>query len=222
MDTPPLTWTPGQRRLISRVASMKAFAYSSCSSSPVAIARMLGSMMMSLGSNPASVVSRRTARSAISILRSTVPAWPSLVEAHHDHGRAVVPDLAGLREEVLLALLQADRIDDALALDALQPGLEGLPARAVDHDRHAGDLGLGGDQVQEAGHRLLGIEEVGVHVDVEHVGAAAHLVERHVDGGLEVARFDQAPELRAAGDVLALADHHEPGVACGSGTARGR
>ena len=115
-----------------------------------------------------------------------------LVEAHHDHGRAVVTDLPGLGEEVLLALLQADRVDDALALDALQPGLEGVPAGAVDHDRHAGDLGLGGDQVEEPGHGLLGVEEVGVHVDVEHVGAAAHLVERHVDGGLEVTRFDQA------------------------------
>ena len=49
-DTPPDTRTSGCARLISRVASMNAFAYSACSSRPVAMARMFGSMMMSVGS----------------------------------------------------------------------------------------------------------------------------------------------------------------------------
>ena len=31
-----------------------------------------------------------------------------------------------------------------------RPGLDHAPLRAVDHDRHARDVGLGGDQVQEA------------------------------------------------------------------------
>ncbi len=50
LDTPPETFTPGQRRLISLVPSMNAFAKSLCSSMPVAIARMFGSKMMSDGS----------------------------------------------------------------------------------------------------------------------------------------------------------------------------
>ena len=57
-DTPPDMCTPGQRFLISRVASMKAFAYPACSSIPVAMARMFGSKMMFSGSKPAcSVIS---------------------------------------------------------------------------------------------------------------------------------------------------------------------
>ena len=59
---------------------------------------------------------------------------------------------AGLGEEVLLALLEGDRVDDALALQTLEPRLDHLPVGAVDHDRDAADLGLGGDQVQEAAH----------------------------------------------------------------------
>ncbi len=41
-----------------------------------------------------------------------------LVERHDHDGRAVAADQAGLLEERLLALLEADRVDDALALDA--------------------------------------------------------------------------------------------------------
>src|SRR5256885_5069033 len=53
------------------------------------------------------------------------------------------------------------------------------------------DLGLGRDQVQERGHRLHAVEQVGVHVHVEQVGAAAHLLQRDVDRLLEGAALDQ-------------------------------
>ena len=119
---------------------------------------------------------------------------------------------ARLAQELVLALLQRDRVDDPFALQAPQPGLEHGPLRAVDHDRQARDLGLGRDHVQERRHRLLALEQVGVHVHVEHVGAAAHLLERDVDRRREVARLDQAPEARGAGDVRALADQDEAGV----------
>ena len=49
------------------------------------------------------------------------------------------------------------------------------------------DLGLGRDHVQERAHRLLALEQVGVHVHVEQVRAAAHLLERDLDGRAEVA-----------------------------------
>ena len=42
-----------------------------------------------------------------------------LVEGHHHHRRAVAPDQARLMPEALLPFLQADRVDDALALQAL-------------------------------------------------------------------------------------------------------
>ena len=112
---------------------------------------------------------------------------PDLVEGHHDDAGAVALDPPRLLEELLLPLLEADRVDDPLALDALQPRLEHREAGAVDHDRDPRDLGLGREQVEERRHRLLPVEQVGVHVDVEDVGAAAHLLERHVDRALVVA-----------------------------------
>ncbi len=137
---------------------------------------------------------------------------PLLVEGHHHGARAVRHDPAGPVEELLLALLQADRVDHALALHAFQAGLEHRPLRAVDHDRDPGHLGLGRDQVQEGRHRLLGVQQVGVHVDVQQVRAAADLLQRHVDRGLVVVALDQPAELGRPGHVGPLTDHHEAGV----------
>ncbi len=50
-----------------------------------------------------------------------------LVEGHHHHRRAVAADGPGLVQEVGFALLQADRVDDALALHALEAGLDHRP-----------------------------------------------------------------------------------------------
>src|ERR1700694_1380348 len=134
------------------------------------------------------------------------------VEGHHDHPGAILADQPGLFEEGLLAFLEADRVAHAFALQALEGSLEDGTTRAVDHDRDARDLGLGGDEVEEAGHRGLGIEQVGVHVHVEHVRATAHLVQRHLHGAREVARLDQSAEPDRARDVGPLADDDEPGV----------
>ena len=134
------------------------------------------------------------------------------VERHHDHAGAVLLDAARLLQEILFAFLQADGIDDGLALHALQSGLEHRPLRAVDHDRQARDFRLGGDEVEEMRHRLLGVEQAFVHVDVDQVRAAAHLIERHVDGLAELAVLDQPLKFLRAGDVGALADHLEVAV----------
>ncbi len=55
---PPLVRAPGQRSLISGIASMNAFAYSLCSSIPVATARTFESKTMSSGGQPSRVSSR--------------------------------------------------------------------------------------------------------------------------------------------------------------------
>ena len=137
---------------------------------------------------------------------------PALVEGH-DHDRGAEPaNRPRLLEERLLALLQRDRVDDTLALQAAKAGLERGEARAVDHDRQPGSLGLGGEEIEEGRHRLLGVEQVGVHVHVEQIRPAAHLLERDVDRTLEVVRLDQPAKARRPGHVRPLAHDDEPGV----------
>ncbi len=79
----------------------------------------------------------------------------------------------------------------------------------IDHHRHARDVGLGGDQVEERHHRLLGIEQALVHVDVDDLRAVLDLVARDLERGAVVAIGDELAEARRAGDVGALADVHE-------------
>ena len=132
-----------------------------------------------------------------------------LVERHHHGGGPEAADLPRLREEVLLSLLEADGVDDALSLEALETGHDHLPARAVDHDRQTRHLGLGGHQVEERRHRLDAVEQVGVHVHVQEVRPASHLVDRHLQCATAVVGFHEAPERGGPGHVGALADDHE-------------
>ncbi len=74
-EIPPLVREPGQRSLIRGSASMNAFAYSSCSSIPVATGSTFESKIRSSGAHP-SATSRSYARPEIATLRSTVSAWP--------------------------------------------------------------------------------------------------------------------------------------------------
>src|SRR5690606_3068924 len=71
------------------------------------------------------------------------------------------------------------------------------------------DVGLDRDQVQEPGHGLLGIDQALVHVDVEDLGTAGHLLAGDLDRLVEAVVLDQLLEPGAAGDVGALADVDE-------------
>ncbi len=70
------------------------------------------------------------------------------VEGHHDDCRAVFQHRCGVLAELLFAFFQRDRVDDALALQALQTCLDDLPFRGVHHEGHLGDLGFAGQQLQ--------------------------------------------------------------------------
>ena len=131
------------------------------------------------------------------------------VERHDHDGGAVAAHGAGELDEFLLAFLERDGIHDGLALDAFEPGLDDVEFRRIHHDRNPGDVGLGGDEMQEIHHRLGGIDEALVHVDVDDLGAVGDLFARHVEAGGSVSRLDQLAETRRAGDIGAFADIDE-------------
>jgi hypothetical protein len=69
------------------------------------------------------------------------------VEGHDHHRGAVAHDVARLFLEILLALLERDRVHDALALEAFEAFLEDLPLRGIHHDGHLGDVRLALQQI---------------------------------------------------------------------------
>ena len=112
-------------------------------------------------------------------------------------------------EERLLALLQADRVHDGLPLQALQPRLDHVPLRAVEHDGQLRDVRLGREEVQETRHRGDAVQHPLVHVHVEEVRAPVDLLARHGERALVVAREDELRELRRPRDVRPLAHERE-------------
>ncbi len=135
-----------------------------------------------------------------------------LIEGHHHRGGAIAADQRGVVAELFLALLERDRVDHWLALHALQAGLDHFPLRRVDHDRHARNVRLGGDQVQEANHGGLRVQHGLVHVDVDDLRAILDLLAGHRQRLVELAVQDHAREGLGAGHVGALADVDEQRV----------
>ena len=124
-----------------------------------------------------------------------------LVERHHDHGGPVATHQRGLPDEGVLSLLEADRVDHAFPLHALESRLDDRPLGRVDDHGHPADVGLRGDELEEGRHRLLGVEHPLVHVDVQHLGAALDLLPGDLQPRVVVARQDQLGELPRAGHV---------------------
>ena len=109
-----------------------------------------------------------------------------LIKRHHDHRRAIATQHFGLLDKGLFTLFQADGVHDALALKTFQPGLNDIPFRTVDHNRHTGDVWLCGKQIDEFDHRRFGIKHGIVHVDIDDLRAVFDLLTRHFKGGVIV------------------------------------
>ena len=111
--------------------------------------------------------------------------------------------------ERVFAFLHRDRVDDRLALHAFQAGFDHLPFRRVDHDRHARDIGLGRDQVQEADHGRFRIEHRLVHVDVDDLRAVFDLLACDGERFVELVVEDHARERLRSRHVGPFADVDE-------------
>ena len=101
------------------------------------------------------------------------------VKRHHDHGRAVATNQLRPLQKLGFAFLQADAVDDALAVNALQTGFEDLPVRAVDHDGHTNIVVV--QQPQEFLHAARPVEQSFVHVDVDDLRTAFDLIASNAD-----------------------------------------
>jgi hypothetical protein len=143
------------------------------------------------------------------------------VEGHHHHGRAVFQHGGGVVAELLFAFFERDGVDDALALQALEAGLDDLPLGGVDHEGDLGDLGLAGQQLQVAGHGGDAVDHALVHADVDDVGAVLDLLAGDAYGFFVFAFLDQLGELGRTGDVGALADHDVDAGLLGEGLRSG-
>ncbi len=129
-----------------------------------------------------------------------------LVKRHHHRSRAILQNRPRMFAKFRLALLERNRIHNALALYAFQARLNHFPLRRVHHERHFGHFRLAPKQLQVTRHRGYAVDHALVHADVEHVGAVFHLLPGHADGLFVLALFDEPGELRRPGHIGPLAD----------------
>jgi hypothetical protein len=102
-----------------------------------------------------------------------------LVEGHHHRRRAVAAHQRGLARNSASPSFIEIELTMPLPWMHFRPASITLHFDAVDHDRHARDLGLAGDQLQEALHRRGAVEHRLVHVDVDDLRAVLDLLAGH-------------------------------------------
>ena len=134
------------------------------------------------------------------------------IKGHNHDGGAVAAHLFRMLDKRLNALFHRDGVNDAFTLNTLQALFDDLPFGGVDHNRHAGDIRLTGDQVEETRHRRFGVEHPLIHIDIDNLRAAFHLLARHIQRFVIFFFFNQAFEFRRAGNVGAFADVHKQAV----------
>ena len=180
---------------------------------PVAIAKMFGSKMMSSGGKLDA--RRRAGRYAAGRCRPCDrpcrPGRPRRTPSRSRPRRESRHARAWSRNCSSPSFIEIE-LTIGLPCTHSQPGLDHLELRRVDHHRDAGDVGLGGDQVEERDHRLHAVEQALVHVDVDDLRAVLDLLAGDDERLGVVAVRDQPAELGRAGDVGALADVDERDV----------
>ena len=134
------------------------------------------------------------------------------VKGHHHDSSTIATTESGFLQKVCFAFLQADRVDDALALDILQATFKHLPFGRVDHDRDAADVRLRRDQTQKFLHRRQRVQHAFVHIDVDDLRTVFHLLQRNIQCLVVIVLANQARELARPGYVGAFADIHEQAV----------
>ena len=135
-----------------------------------------------------------------------------LIESHHDRGSSIAAHAPGFFQEIRLPFLEADGIDDGLALHVAEPRLDDRPLGAVDHDGDARNVRFSGDQPEELRHDRLGIQHGFVDVDVDDIGSVLYLIGRNLNRLGQLSFPDQSREALAAGHIGAFAHHDEVGI----------
>ena len=134
-----------------------------------------------------------------------------LVKGHDDAGCAVALDQPGLRQKARFALFEGDRVDDALALHATQPGFDHLPLGGVDHDGHARDLGFASNEVEKTHHGRTTVQHGFIHVDVDDLGAVFNLLAGNGERVFESPLQNHARKGPRTGHIGAFADVDKEG-----------
>ena len=103
------------------------------------------------------------------------------IKSHYNYCCTISLANLGLFNKFGLALLHAYGVYNALALHAFKPRLNDFKFGAVNHNRDAGNIGLGLQQVEEGSHSGYAFKQRIIHVYIQYLSAAFHLLSGHIE-----------------------------------------
>ncbi len=129
----------------------------------------------------------------------------SLLVKQHDHeNTSAVCDLQGLGHEGLCTLLEGYRVDDRPALQFSQGSLNNRPVGGVHHHGNRRHSGVAGHIAEERHHCNWGIDQGGVHADIQDLCPLLHLGMGYGQSFIPLALADQPGKLLRACHVVAF------------------
>ena len=108
--------------------------------------------------------------------------------------------------EDIFSFLKRNAVDNTFSLHALQTGFDDLPLGRVDHEWHFGNIRFRGHQMQKFHHGLFGVQQAFIHVNVNHLRSALHLLQSHAEGLLQISFTYEFSKLRGSSNVGSLTD----------------
>ena len=138
-----------------------------------------------------------------------IGSLPFFVETHSDDCSTEPLHDTCLGKEVRLSHLQTDGINNAFSLTTLQPCLNHLEARTINHNRHTTDGGIGSHKIEKSLHFLLRVEHTIIHVDIDDHCSILHLFACDVERLVVVFLSNESQELPTTSHIASLAHFDE-------------
>ena len=135
-----------------------------------------------------------------------------LIESHHHNSSTMNLDSTRLLFELGLALLQTDGVDDALALAALDTSFDNVELGRIDHKGDLGDLRVGHQQINKAGHSSNTVNETIIHVNIKHVSTLVHLGKSNASSLIVVTVHNSLLVNGRTSNIATLTQHQESGA----------
>jgi hypothetical protein len=129
-----------------------------------------------------------------------------LIESHTDDSRAILANKSSLLDEVSLAFLKGNGVDNALTLSSLQALNDDVEVGRINHDGDLGNLRIGANEAQELAHGGLRVEHALIKVKIEHLSTGVNLIERDSSSLVVLVLLDEAGKATRASNVTTLTD----------------
>ena len=134
---------------------------------------------------------------------------PLFIKCHYDYCRAVAFYFLGRFNKFFFSFFQRNGVHNGFALQAFQTGFNHFPFRRIHHERDAGNIRLGHEQITKPIHGLYTVNHTLVKVDINDLSAIFDLFPRYGKRRIVVSFANQTGKFLRARDIAAFTNVDE-------------